>query len=72
MRNDRPDRLIAALGTELELTAEDIADILWLTHIQQQQVEKSPSTFKVYFGEILVNNLGFLIFLLELNWLYRT
>ncbi|MGB5635605.1 MAG: SAV_2336 N-terminal domain-related protein [Waterburya sp.] len=69
MRNDRPDRIIAALGTELELTAEDIADVLWLTHIQQQQVEKSPSTFKVYFGDILVNNLGFLIFLLELNFL---
>ncbi len=31
------DRLIAALGTELDLTAEDIADIFWLTHLQQQQ-----------------------------------
>ncbi len=37
------DQLISDLGLKLDLTAEDIADIFWLTHVQQQRLGRSKS-----------------------------
>ena len=44
MGNEMMDDLIAVLGTKLELTAEDIADVFWLTHLQQQSFEAGDET----------------------------